>query len=44
MEDVCEELAKHGYNYLGKDFFYNGMTGEPLLAYIYSGPVSFSSK
>lgn len=40
MEDVCEELIKHGYNYLGKDFFYSGITGEPLQAYIYSGPVS----
>lgn len=40
MEDVCEELVRHGYNYLGKDFFYSGITGEPLQAYIYSGPVS----
>lgn len=41
VEDVCEELVKHGYNYLGKDFFYSGITGEPLQAYIYSGPVSW---
>ncbi|XP_076662248.1 RNA polymerase III subunit RpIII128 [Halictus rubicundus] len=41
VEDVCEELVKHGYNYLGKDFFYSGITGEPLQAYIYSGPVYY---
>lgn len=40
VEDVCEELIKHGFNYQGKDFFYSGLTGEPLEAYIYSGPVS----
>ncbi|XP_011634153.1 DNA-directed RNA polymerase III subunit RPC2 [Pogonomyrmex barbatus] len=41
VEDIREELAKKGYNYLGKDFFYNGMTGQPLLGYIYSGPVYY---
>ncbi|XP_049793782.1 DNA-directed RNA polymerase III subunit RPC2 [Schistocerca nitens] len=41
VSDVCEELAKYGFNYLGKDFFYSGITGEPLQAYIYSGPVYY---
>lgn len=41
VEDVCAELVKHGFNYLGKDFFYSGITGEPLQAYIYSGPVYY---
>lgn len=41
VEDVCNELAKHGYNYQGKDFFYSGTTGESYLAYIYSGPVYY---
>lgn len=41
VEDVCEELAYHNYNYLGKDFFYSGITGEPLEAYVYSGPVFY---
>ncbi|KAL0117470.1 hypothetical protein PUN28_010353 [Cardiocondyla obscurior] len=41
VEDIREELARNGYNYLGKDFFYNGMTGKPLLGYIYSGPVYY---
>jgi DNA-directed RNA polymerase III subunit RPC2 len=36
----CEDLIRHGYNYQGKDFFYSGITGEPLVGYIYSGPVS----
>lgn len=39
VSDVCEELVNHGYNYMGKDIFYSGITGEPLQAYIYSGPV-----
>ncbi|XP_011873023.1 PREDICTED: DNA-directed RNA polymerase III subunit RPC2 [Vollenhovia emeryi] len=41
VSDICEELAKNGYNYLGEDFFYNGMTGVPLMGYIYSGPVYY---
>lgn len=41
VKEVSEELFKHGYNYLGKDFFYSGITGEPLEAYIYSGPVYY---
>ncbi|KAJ8971880.1 hypothetical protein NQ314_000493 [Rhamnusium bicolor] len=41
VEDVSEELIKHGFNYQGKDVFYSGITGEPLEAYIYSGPVYY---
>ncbi|KAI4464732.1 dna-directed rna polymerase i subunit 2 [Holotrichia oblita] len=41
VQDVSEELVKHGFNYQGKDFFYSGITGEPLQAYIYSGPVYY---
>ncbi|XP_051174312.1 DNA-directed RNA polymerase III subunit RPC2 [Leptopilina boulardi] len=41
VKDVCDELEKQGYNYLGKDFFYSGTTGEPLQAYVYSGPVYY---
>lgn len=36
---MCAELERHGFNYHGKDVFYSGLTGEPLEAYIYSGPV-----
>lgn len=41
VADVSEELSKHGFNYQGKDFFTSGITGEPLEAYIYSGPVYY---
>lgn len=37
--DIQDELFKNGFNYMGKDVFYSGITGEPLEAYIYSGPV-----
>eukprot|EP00057_Strongylocentrotus_purpuratus_P016837 XP_011671311.1 PREDICTED: DNA-directed RNA polymerase III subunit RPC2 [Strongylocentrotus purpuratus] len=39
--DICEDLRKHGFNYLGKDFLTSGITGEPLTAYIYFGPVYY---
>lgn len=39
--DVQAELVRHGFNYMGKDFFYSGITGAPLEAYIYSGPVYY---
>jgi DNA-directed RNA polymerase beta subunit len=32
-----------GYNYLGKDLFYDGVTGHPIEGYIYSGPVSLQN-
>nr|XP_055184006.1 DNA-directed RNA polymerase III subunit RPC2 isoform X3 [Nyctereutes procyonoides] len=41
VKDVCEDLVRHGYNYLGKDFVTSGITGEPLEAYIYFGPVYY---
>ncbi|KAJ8920655.1 hypothetical protein NQ315_004794 [Exocentrus adspersus] len=41
VQDVSEELIKHGFNYQGKDIFYSGITGKPLEAYIYSGPVYY---
>ncbi|KAH8345506.1 hypothetical protein KR084_006687 [Drosophila pseudotakahashii] len=41
VEDIQAELERHGFNYVGKDFFYSGITGTPLEAYIYSGPVYY---
>lgn len=41
VEDVSAILIKHGYNYLGKDFMTSGITGSPLEAYIYFGPVYY---
>lgn len=36
-----EELARHGFNYLGKDMLTSGITGQQLSAYIYFGPVYY---
>ena len=34
-------LVKHGFHYLGKDFITSGLTGEPLSAYIFMGPIYY---
>ena len=34
-------LIRNGLNYTGKDIFYSGVNGEPLDAYIFSGPVFY---
>lgn len=39
--DVCEDLVRHGFNYLGKDCLTSGITGQPLLSYIFFGPVYY---
>lgn len=40
--DVASEiLIRNGMNYMGKDVFYSGTSGEPLDAYIFSGPVFY---
>ncbi|ULT99696.1 hypothetical protein L3Y34_000764 [Caenorhabditis briggsae] len=41
VKDVCEELAARGYNYMGKDMLTSGITGQPLSAYIYFGPIYY---
>ncbi|KAI9563545.1 hypothetical protein GHT06_011008 [Daphnia sinensis] len=41
VQDVSEELIKHGYNYQGKECLTSGTTGEQLTAYIYFGPVYY---
>jgi len=41
VTDVCETLVQHGFNYAGKDFITSGITGEPLSAYIFMGPVYY---
>lgn len=41
VADISADLVKCGYNYLGKDCFTSGVTGEPLEAYIYSGPIYY---
>jgi len=39
--DICADLIKHGYNYGGKDYVTSGITGEPLQAYVFFGPVYY---
>jgi DNA-directed RNA polymerase III subunit RPC2 len=38
---ASDALVRNGLNYTGKDVFYSGASGEPLDAYIFSGPVFY---
>ena len=38
---TAEALIRNGLSYTGKDLFYSGTSGEPLDAYIFSGPVYY---
>ncbi|XP_052245224.1 DNA-directed RNA polymerase III subunit RPC2-like [Dreissena polymorpha] len=39
--DLSEDLIRHGFNYLGKDYVTSGITGEPLSVYVYYGPIYY---
>ncbi|KAK3007785.1 hypothetical protein RJ639_014162, partial [Escallonia herrerae] len=41
VEVISETLVKHGFSYNGKDFIYSGITGMPLQAYIFMGPIYY---
>ncbi|GMI73185.1 nuclear RNA polymerase C2 [Hibiscus trionum] len=41
VETISETLIKHGFCYDGKDFIYSGITGCPLQAYIFMGPIYY---
>ncbi|KAL1363684.1 hypothetical protein AAHE18_03G165200 [Arachis hypogaea] len=41
VETISATLVKHGFNYSGKDFIYSGITGCPLQAYIFMGPIYY---
>ncbi|XP_038970823.1 DNA-directed RNA polymerase III subunit 2 isoform X1 [Phoenix dactylifera] len=41
VEDISYTLVKHGFSYSGKDFIYSGITGYPLQAYIFMGPIYY---
>ncbi|KAL4563722.1 hypothetical protein LXL04_027767 [Taraxacum kok-saghyz] len=41
VEDISATLVKHGFCYNGKDFLYSGITGTPLQAYIFMGPIYY---
>jgi DNA-directed RNA polymerase III subunit RPC2 len=34
-------LIQNGFNYAGKDMLTSGITGEPLEAYVYFGPIYY---
>lgn len=34
-------LIEHGFNYAGKDMLTSGITGEPLEAYVFFGPIYY---
>ena len=38
---MCEVLVQHGFAYSGKDTLYSGMTGVPLEAHLFMGPVYY---
>ena len=40
-EDMSAILMAHGYNYAGKDYLTSGITGEPLPAYVFTGPIYY---
>ncbi|KAI6117969.1 hypothetical protein F5141DRAFT_1095081 [Pisolithus sp. B1] len=39
VEDMSRILIEHGFNYAGKDMLTSGITGEPMEAYVYFGPI-----
>ncbi|XP_058110216.1 DNA-directed RNA polymerase III subunit 2 isoform X2 [Magnolia sinica] len=41
VEVISDTLVRHGFNYSGKDFIYSGITGYPLQAYIFMGPIYY---
>jgi len=41
LADCSAQLIQHGFSYCGKDMLTSGITGEPLQAYIFQGPVYY---
>ncbi|RUP47964.1 DNA-directed RNA polymerase III subunit RPC2 [Jimgerdemannia flammicorona] len=41
VEDMSRILIENGFSYSGKDYVTSGITGEPLSAYIFFGPVYY---
>ncbi|KAJ1985572.1 DNA-directed RNA polymerase III complex subunit Rpc2 [Dimargaris cristalligena] len=41
VQDMSQILMDHGFSYSGKDYLTSGITGEPLSAYIFFGPVYY---
>ncbi|PFH56517.1 hypothetical protein XA68_16397 [Ophiocordyceps unilateralis] len=41
VEEMSQVLLNHGFSWEGKDYFTSGLTGEPLEAYIFNGPIYY---
>lgn len=41
VDDMSKILVDNGYNYGGKEYLTSGITGEPLEAYVYFGPIYY---
>jgi DNA-directed RNA polymerase III subunit RPC2 len=41
VEDISRILLKNGFSITGKDFLYDGITGEPIECAVYSGPIFY---
>lgn len=41
LEDMSRALVDAGYSYDGKDYLTSGITGEPLPAYVFTGPIYY---
>jgi DNA-directed RNA polymerase III subunit RPC2 len=41
VEDMSRILIEQGFSYSGKDMLTSGITGEPLEAYVYFGPIYY---
>ncbi|TPX09947.1 uncharacterized protein E0L32_008794 [Thyridium curvatum] len=41
VEAMGDELIARGFSWEGKDYFTSGITGEPLEAYIFNGPIYY---
>jgi DNA-directed RNA polymerase III subunit RPC2 len=41
VKDMSQVLLDYGFSWEGKDYFTSGLTGEPLEAYIFNGPIYY---
>ena len=41
VEEMADLLVAHGFSYAGKDALTSGITGEPLPAYVFFGPIYY---
>jgi DNA-directed RNA polymerase III subunit RPC2 len=41
VDEMGQALLNHGFSWEGKDYFTSGLTGEPLEAYIFNGPIYY---